>query len=444
MQKLSQKFEEKISQIISTQSNNTFLYELSIRSLDNEEIYIAPVIIDSISVEKLFLYNTMDDIRVYGKFRPKDVLKLIDNINSLYATVTIKMYDVDKKAVDLDQPFLVRKYLVHIPDLEDIYKKYNLNQIIVKDKDDPTLVHHESKTIPLVLQLLDENNFKLRKSRINTIFQRVNLKQVLMFACNVFQIPYVDYEDGINPNIFQNLYIPYEYGKFDSIFDYLHVRYGIYQKGFNYYYFDNTIYFYPCFDPLLERKKHPVLHIYKVPKGNYPGLKNYSIMIDDDIHLISNGDLYNLSLSYSELENDGSNHVFFAADRIIDRFKQDTSNGSIILPNVMNLGTDISQRVLKNGVAVKFLDPTMNLYFQSSELAKKSTELVVVGWSSAQLYDFIPGQKIKLYYEKKDGLIFQEGILEGIKFDITRLHNLTSNIPVFTADAVLMLRLQPA
>jgi len=442
MIKPSKLLEEKVSYITSKQNDNWLKVNMIIKSYKNSDLKIIPSKIENINISNLYSINTMPNIQILVKLRMTELLLIINNLQSLYVDLTMKYVNPLTLEENLSEKVIRKTYHLHIPNLEDLYKKFNFQQLTETDEN-TLLEQHVGNLIPIGLQLLDVNEFRIRKRNINVIFQQVTIKDVILFVAHNLGFNKINYIDKFNPSFYQNFHIPISYGKFDVIFNYLQKKYGIYDKGFNYFYYNDVLYIYPMYDFSFERKNESILHIYKVAPGTYNGMKSYHRYVDNDLYIVSNSDLINHKLSTTLLENIGTNVVFLNSRTLIDKFKKINSDGTVDIANdIVNLSTYTDNKIFDKSVTVDYSNPSLNIYEQSSKIAERNTEIIMTEWAMARPFTTIPGNRIKFYYDQENGITMRNGLLENVEFQLKRIEQMTSvKEDFFVCNAKMQIRL---
>lgn len=448
MKTVSTFIQQHINDIID--SNNTIGFKIwvEIYNTENDSVKIYPYIVDKLEIVQSFKENFLDKVLLYVKLHPKDIYYLIKHIECLRCNLVIKYVDIKTGKINYDIPFIIKEYNLHIPNLEDLYKSIPKDVLIPKTQDnknlpDPKLPDQANITIPVTLQLLEPDIYSIRRKRINIIFQRSNIKNVVLFICKKFNLSNVYYEKEINEITYQNIYIPVECGKIDIIFEYLQHKYGIYPNGLTYYYYDDVFYIYQPYlvDVDLEEVQLPIVKIFRTPIKSFLGIDNTYKIENNDLSIISNNELYHVSKSITNLENIGNIDIFYKSDKI---FRNRILNGEIVKIdyNTDNIGiSDNINRVIKNYITINYNTGIMNRYMKLSEIAERTTELVILSWDNSKPFSIYPGSFVQLIYEKDKEPIYQQGRIEYIDYIFTRHPQKLEHTFSFTCNSTLKLRL---
>lgn len=422
----SELFEEKIIDILGADNKNGIKANIFIGSYDNPDLKVIPFTVERIIISQRYTLNTMNDIKLFAKFHIKDILTIIREYNSLYVSLTIKYVDPQTGDEDLDEDIIQKFYNLYIPNLEDLYKKFNVNQISPEEND--VTDQHVGTLLPIVLQLLEIESFNIRKRRLNLILQQVSIKDAVLFVAYNLGFEKINYIDDFNPSVYQNFHIPINHSRFDVIYDYIQNTYGIYDKGFNYYFDNKVLYLYPQFDTEFYRKNESVLHIYKVAPTSYDGTRNFHKFIDNDLHVVSNSMLDNRKLSGISLENEGTNRIFLDTKSLVDRTIEIYTDGKIyIKDNLINISTENENKLFKNTVSVDYCQPSLNLCYNSSIIAERNTEILMLEWTMARPFQLIPGNRVKFHYEREDEIITKDGLIENSEYILNKIPQVRTN-----------------
>ena len=434
MDLISSKFKDQLKIITNDTDNISFTIDVEIfnNSDPNNLISVKPFIIDQLTIEQYFYYNVTDNVLLKAKFTIEDTFLLFNNIESLKCRIIYKFIDHDSGKINYDKDYIIKEYNVHIPKFNDLYKQYSNAQLFTDDKNKEIyLEQHRGLVVPLTLQLLEPLKYIFRKKIINTMFQNVKLSNVVLYICNKFGFTNIKYDKDLNNNIYQNIYIPIEYGKFKNVFDYLHKHYGIYSKGFSYYFQDDLLYLYQPFENKIDNQES-ILNIFKITKNSLGNLRKWHTIVDDDIWLIVDEDTYHKNISLMGLENDGTNQIFIKSDNLIDKHRVIEENDVIVNNNLVNISVDPNlSRINKDSITINYQKANMNLFYQSSLLAEKATNIIGVIWKFSIPYLIYAGQFVKFNYEKENEIICENGRVENVVYNFYRQHQVLSKSPIF-------------
>ena len=442
MKAVSRYVQHQINRIIEDKHPVGIYITLEIFSSKDDTVNIQPLIIDKLEIHQDFLNNFMDEILCCVKFTPKDLYFMVSNLESLKCRVTFKFADLKTGVIDYNIPYIIKTYNLHFPNIEDVHKVVPDSTFI---QDNVYLEEQHGSSIPVVVQLIPSKEYVLRKKRLNIMFQRSSIKDIILYICKSYGLENVYYEkEFINNLIYQNMYIPVEYGKIDTIFDYIHKRYGIYPHGMTFYYYNDIFYLYQPFlvDFTPEEVKLPVIKIIKLPPKSYLGVLSTYSYIDNNLHIMCNENVKTHSLNISTIENDGNLDIYFKSDMI---FRNRVVNGDeiSILNNIDNVGIgDDIQRIDTQSLNIRYSQPSINKLLKLSEISEKTTEIVVFNWKYSKPFSILPGSFTQFIYEKNNQPVYQPGRIEGIKYILIRHPQQLSNTNIFTCDSAVQLRLK--
>ena len=440
---ISKQLEQSVNEILTNYIPGLLLIDCEIINSDNSDFKIVPKQIKHFSLTQEFSNSYMDMIQLGIEITPKEYLSLIQNSQNLRCA--LNFWKVKNHTFKIEESYPPTQIFMKaiISDMQDLLKKYNINELISKDEA-TTNNAYESMKIPVTLQLMNDIAYDLRHKQFHTMLKNVKLIDAIYYIANIFKIKTVKLIPPDNENVYKVLPIP-PMQTFGSALDFLHQRYGIYSKGMEYYYtHDDILYIYPGYDtrPKLTNSE-VVLNIFNVPSGHYAGNDGYHYWRDKfNIDIISNGDKELKSMVDQGIETTGNFVVSLRSDTIMDVNRQVTEK-SINLTGQMttSCGINTRQGMTSNIQHAKYTTSTNNVYIQASQMCKYLCSMSVLPWSFSEPFSITPGQRVILHYDDNGKYNTHLGIVESAYTEL-----LTEGRPhqhIYSLNSKLVLRLEP-
>lgn len=433
---------EKVQEIITNAEQSFFAMTLQIVSTSNPDITLDVDFIESMDINQVFAHNYTDDIEVLIRLSPEQFMMLVNNHQDLIAIIRIEYIDTDTFEPIVDRLPLVYKYKCIIKNPADLTKKFHASQLKPNESEQVEHEGHHAIHLDTVIQLIDENIYEMRKKSINTILNEVTVEDVIRYATQLFGITKIYFEPPDNVNVRRHMIITPP-KTFDDIFDFLQQAYGVYYKGLEYYYTDETLYVYAPYetDPVSKS----TVHIYNVPPGQYAGLRGYHIKKEDDLHILCNSRTETKNLIELGIENDGNSMIMLRADTVIDEFRQVTNEygTQVKQDNVVTADLLSDKAMVQNTLVPKHTKPTTNLFAETSKVVKNNATMVALQWAHSVPFSIPPGQKIVYHFDDDNELYnFKTGRCESVAYQIQKTDR--TDRPIFSCAATMILRIDPS
>lgn len=453
---ISKELEKKIQEIIDNRGKEYFYFRAHMYSSKNPEMHIeldrvARKINEQCFNKRLtadyFLDDDpglfTDDINMEVIVTPREYMLMIANRQDLFVNIQLVYVDPETHEEITNKPPLIFQYRCSPEDNEDITKKYNIS-MIEPDEDQPVYEGHEGATFSIWLTLIHDQVYRVRHSKVNTIFsgnkRPLTVTKVLRYLTQVFGINNIHMIDADNDYNYKHIIIPTPMG-INSVFDYIQEEYGVYNKGFCYFFTNDTLYIYPPYETQPEEVDSTV-HIYNALEGTYIGLQGYHMYQGKDIHIVSNSPVDTKNITDMGLENTGNAITHIRADRMIDKFSDTSESKSYIHDdNLSNVELNKQSTLREDALNTSYKKPAINTYKYTSELAKNDATFVVTRWDKCKPNSIYPGQRVKYHYDEKGKYSTKLGKVEYVKYEYIPEERKAEEV-YMSCSAVLMLRLE--
>lgn len=416
--------------------------DVEIINTDAPSFKIVPKQVKHFSITQEFSDSFMDTIQIGVELTPQEYIDLIQYSQNLRCAVNI--WKVDNHAFKMIEKFPPTQIFMKaiVADMQDLLKKYNINELLPKDKSSVNDAYQSLK-IPVTLQLLTDTAYDLRHKQFHTMLKDVKIIDAIYYIANIYKIKAIKMIPPDNERVYKVLPIPPMH-TFGSALDFLHQRYGVYSKGMEYYYtHDDILYIYPGYDtrPKLTNSEM-VLNIYNIPAGHYAGNDGYHYIDGTNIHIVSNGDKELKCMVDEGIETVGNFAVSLRSDTVLDVNRQ-VDNKAIKITGQMttSVGIDSKRGMSANVQNAKYTTSTDNLFMQASKLAEFYCSMAVVPWSISEPFTITPGQKVILHYDDQGKYNTHLGIVESVRTGLKTEGRPHEHIYSFTS--ILVLRLEP-
>jgi len=436
--------QSKIQKILNVEKSNYFTLNCKIKSFDDDKLSVDVSFIDNITIDESFYKNYADKIDMFVQMKPIDLMNLLEFKTSLYCAIRFDYIDMESGDLILDEDPEIYYFRIFIKNTDDIYKKYHISAITKYHEEEvPDIVSHEGTLIPVAFQLIENTAYDLHRQQLTGMYTNVTIEEMLKYISKNFGISVLNLYPPDNKVKYKHFFIPPEYAKFDRIYNYIQERYGVYNKGLNYYFYQGVFYIYPAYDTHIKRKTS--INIYRGPANSYLGLKNYfteEISGDNKIiNLVCTSKLKNIKLNEIGLEEIGTNLVFLRSDMMIDKSRI-LSNDKFIINEKNNITVSASDKssVSKNAAIPTYVSPTMNIFQKASILEQSNAEMVILDWPLSRPFRLIPGTEVNFFYDKEE-IENRRGIVESINYNIMKQEHSTST-PTYSISAMIAIRIE--
>lgn len=399
-----------------------------ISAAPNSTFSFYPMLIDDIIFDMNYADNFADEIDLNMTVSPKDYALMQDQGQDLRCIVTITYCTKDGRQV-FDPPPIQRQYVVMINDPVDIRNTL------------PDVQSYTEIQTPMSVRLVEETIYALRHTKINTVYQKMDVKQAIHAITQSFDIERIHLVEPDNTHVYDHIDIG-SYQGISSIYGYLQSKCGIYQKGINAYFTNGVLYIYPPFetDPVYDKS----VIFYQVDTGRFAGSHVFHKSEKDSVSIVLNTQGETIDLTISGAENVGTGFIFNRASRMTDGFTAiDSQQGAMFTEDpALSITLNDSRTVTGGRNNLFHVHGTDNPYPHMSTLMAYQASLMTVQWMNCDPFLLDPCQKVKFYYDKNKVMMARTGIMERAYYRLARMEKMHSKY-VFGCVGLLTLRLSP-
>ena len=399
-----------------------------INTLTKKKYELSPNLITLFSVNQNYDINWLDDIELEVTLFPKDLLLLIYNSQDLLCDVTIRSKGqndgiIDGIDTDEDPILTLENYHAIFKTDQDIRKLYPKEMLVPSDTEMNTMETTSMRFDHLRFQLIDDVSYGLRTKRMNFMARDLDMRDAIITIvakCGIKKIAIVDPD---NKTKYKNFIIPPTL-TLPEVMEFLQSYYGVYDKGFGFYYTDETFFVYPKFetDPQIPPTPKPIVHFYYVGENKYQGLEvNHAIDKEfegrkGNTHIVVNTATDVQDKTKHGMENVATGFFVQHDDRVIDdwRYIHEPKGehfatqglGRIVIPREPNMETLIDKDekigVTKDSNNVIFTQSFCNIHKLKTFSADYRRSEVFFRWTNAVPDLFRPGYRIEWHYDDED------------------------------------------
>lgn len=389
--------------------------------------YYLPMF-DSLTYDRSYNTNFGDVIDLEARISLKDFAILQDQGVDLRCLVTFSYAKDDGAIISTPSP-IQKEYVVYINNPRDIRKATTDVQEYVEP------------SYPISIRLVEETVYKLRQTRINTVFQVSTIKEAILTSAHQLGIERIHLVDPDNTHVYDHIVLASAQG-ISSLYNYLQSMCGIYCKGVNYYITDGVLYIYPPFetDPTYDK----TTIFYQVDLGRFGGKNSYHATSGLTTSVVINREVHSYDLTVSGAENAGTGFIFNRASRSLDGYTTTgTDHGAAYNPDqslMVTLNTD--RTAMSNSNNIHRIKNTDNPFPKMSEIVASMASLATFEWPGANPFLMDPCQKILFYYDKSGIMAKKTGIMEFARYRFSRVQRVGDKY-VYGCAAAVGLRLAP-
>lgn len=367
-----------------------------------------PALVESLIITQDFIGTYQDTIQITLRLPVAEYRKILENLQDMECTLTLYPVETEQLTDDLDKDPLILEYAVFLEGQVDLDKQVQSN-IAGDNKEDggtPMSSEQANPTVHPTFHLLSKKMRDIRKVQLNMVSREVDIETVIHWACQNFGMDQVVVIPPDNKAPISNFVIP-PMKNLSNLFPYLQQRYGIYSKGLGYYYTNETLYMYPCFDTAEDTCPYKDAVVYLINGvGTMFRMSNVtSNWVENDLYIALTQTVKVSPVNTASSENKGDNLITVNADNTLDRLAPVGGDGKVIVnPNQtvikrQNTATNMSSA----SQSVNYKDITSNIYQSTSELAADDGSILSTVWTGAQPFVLYPGQQVVYNYSSNDG-----------------------------------------
>lgn len=399
-----------------------------ISSSSGSKFSFFPFMIEKIKITRDYLENYADVMTMTMKISVADYARLQDQGQNLLCTLTITYIDPSGKIVYSPTP-IQRQYNVIINDARDVRKAVPDSQYYTEPVNDITV------------QLVEPTIYKLRHTKINTVYQNATMTQAIHAITQAFGIEKIQMVALDNVHQYDHVDIS-SYQGIDMVFGYLQKKFGLYPKGASAYITGDVLYIYPPFEtaPIYDR----TAIFYQVGTGDYSGNHIFHKLDNNNVSIVVNTQPESFDLSVAGSENHGTGFIFTRASRLSDGFTAiDQSKGAQFTDQPsLSVSLNNSRPVVEGSNNMFHIPATDNPFPTMSEIIAHQASLMKVNWMHADPFRIDPGHAVNYYYDRNEIMVRKTGIVEHAYYEISRMER-KDTLDRFGSVGQLTLRLSP-
>ena len=330
---------------------------------------------------------------------------------------------------------------------QDILKRVPKEAVIPEDPEHDSPSHHDQLLDDILFQIIPTEDWAFRATQINGIFNQTTIEKAiwgLAFTASTVEALMLMTPD--NTKEYRNLIIP-PVLTMEEALTFLQRQYGVYNKGFSFFYEFGILYVYPAYDtqPTLPKDKSeawgsgykktqyttvngPLMmdetgdggmtHIYAAGNLSFPGAKYYHGYEKNTIHIVATGNSVYKNMADEGIENNGYGFIVAHGGRIIDEWRtileakdqKGARHGVYQInvqqtPNLEYLVEDKQNEhigVTSTKANIDYIEDMGNPFLVQSQLHAYRRTMVVFQWEAAVPLTFRPGYKICYHFDHED------------------------------------------
>lgn len=436
--------QERTKYVLENVVSGICLCECTIFSQDDETIQIKPYIVNSFTTFQNFPMQYADINQLNVDLKPEEIVLLVSHTENLFCTIKYIPVSEGNNLPDYSKDIYEKTYRVLISDAKDLMKQYNVNQVM-ETKHRPKSDSLQGMTLPIWLELFTKELYDLRHKQYTTMLANCTIKDVIHHAANALEIKQIEMVEPTNTKIYKQLPLPPMMG-IDSVFDYIQDRYGVYSKGFTYYYTeDNVLYIYPEYETNPPKKETDrIVHIYKIPDDSIPGCYGYhTIDENNDLHILCYSQIKTQNNSEQNVETQGNHTISLRTDTAIDLTHSiNGKEGTFTSTNIISCGLPTEKSLSPGATNTKYTTSTNNAYKLASEIYKNNCISIQGVWEKAARRLIKPGNIVQYHYEDQEGYVTLYGIVDNLGYRTT-VENRAEGSIFYSTICSFTLRLDP-
>lgn len=407
-----------IDKIFEEPTPARFSIELTLTSEDDPDWSYIPTFVDTLTIEQDF-NNICDMLTVKVPLSPTGMDQICTNNRRDTLIAYVKFTQLGN---NIDKP---------ISGISPIIRPYRA--MSVSGDIDTTLT----------LSMIDLDFYKIRQTRVNSIFTNTNIENVIRTTAVALGITRLELVPPDNTATYNHVIIPPALG-IQEVFDYLQENYGIYGKGMSCYFYDGILYIKPAY-AYENDKDVPIAHLYETESGEYIDTAWSHKYTDADIHIKVNNESDTVYVNREGAENNRTDYVVLRSSHLVDGYSTTIGNEHSFNPNaVYRLGDTKAKTVLDKHRNIKYAPPTDNIYKLTSQFASRQAEIKFPIWYNPIPWKLIPLQKVMYYSCDTDFpqvMDIETGVLESIGYSFKRV-SMGEVSNMYTYESVGMMRVR--
>ena len=391
----------------------------------NEKYEFEPIQINNLFIQQNFIKKYTDEISLNVSLTAEQYLTMFDNSRNLKCMIEFRLRSKDNDFVE-NVPIITKTYIALFKDKSDVRKRIPKETMVPKSTLDQSVVQADQMFSDVEFQLIEELPHTLRNVKMNFQARNVTVKDMILLICKICEIKTICLTEPDNTTVYDNFIVPPTM-TFDEAMNFLQDYYGVYDKGFQYYFTDDLLYIFPPFET--DPKTPESAHLY------YAGSNDHGIEVfhaydtADFIHIVLNSAVDSKDLADDAVENIGTSVLFQSADRIIDFVStigegKDPDDATLGLGKLdvkeINTGLHLCSKddvgAVYNAYNPVFQFDYANRYKYRSVINSYRRNLISSNWNSAIPYTFKPGYKLYYHFDSEDPSRREQGDVVGNSF----------------------------
>lgn len=399
----------------------------------NAKYEFEPIQINNLFIQQNFNKKYTDEISLNVSLTPEQFLTMFDNSRELKCTIEFRLRSKDYDYIE-NEPLITKTYRAIFKEKTDIRKRIPKDVLIPKDTIEQSTVQTDQLFSSVEFQLMEELPYNLRKVKMNMQARGVTVKDMILLVCKVCEIKTICLTEPDNDTVYDNFIIPPTM-TFDEVMNYFQDYYGVYDKGFQYYFTDDILYIFPPYET--EPESPETSHMY------YAGANDHGVEVfhayDDAgfAHIVINNAVNSNDLADQAVENIGTGVIFQDATRVIDlastigeaedQFRAFLGLGALDVKDAntgMHMCNDDDVGASYNVYNPMFQFDYGNRYKYRSIINSYRRNIISSNWNSAVPFTFKPGYKVYYHFDSEDPARREQGNVVGDSF----LYNTKSGV----------------
>ena len=418
---ISQAFSDSVAEIIAAQESVQFKIKCKVMLPDATEVEILPDDVHQLSVLEYFMgdycsiSNLSLDVSVY-------LYKLLlDNKQGLHLSLELHYDTNDSIPVEGSPLIIAKEYLAILKEKER--PEWTIPEKRLADEEDSS--GQETNKVPVQLELIPDYVYKLRKTKINCILNKVTMEDTLLFICHLLGLQSVYIVPPDNEKVYANMVLP-PLLDISNVFNYLQDNdgYGVYNDGISHYFQDGTLYIMPMNRNLKDSPNK--FKIYNVGENAYPSAHNYHTLKDGELNIVVNSKITTRNDSQGAIENNGNAYIVNNPSKHLD------NSGELIDNNLFKTNNAIITNAMRyndmSGIDTSSFTQTYlksdNMHQVYSMISETETTVIGMRWVQAVPYMITPIMDISYLFDKGAKVSEIKGWPYRVQYNLAKTRNM--------------------
>ena len=412
-------------------SNDPVQFRITARFINSEPgstFNFTPFKINQLIIDRNYAENFADEIDLEFMISPKDYALIQDQGQNLLCILTVAYMSKTGKVVTTPLPIQIQ-YNVMIVNPRDIRNAV------------PDVQMYTTPSETITVRLVEKTVYELRQTKLNVIYQKMNVTQAIHAIASSFNIKKVHLTPPDNTFVYDHIVIS-SYQNMGSVYPYLQSNLGVYQKGINAYLTNDILYVYPAFET--DPKYDKTAMFYQVDTGRFAGSHIFHKRSTDSVSIVVPSQPHTTDLSVAGSENVGTGFVFVKASRLTDGLTTIDSALGAQFTHDPSLSVALSsvRTVIKSVNNLFHVQGTDNPFPHMAKIAAHQASIMKMRWDNADPFLIDPPQRVIYYYDRNGTMIRKTGMFEKVKYMISYIKKIHQD-DIFGCIADVTLRLSP-